>query len=371
MGVNLELLQCAPLSQKKGGGSLGRKKIKVRDLIQLFIHLEQMQSAGVPMLESLADIRDTTDHPTLRDIMSDIHRSVSEGSPFSEAMALHPKAFNSLHVSLVSAGEETGDLTSSYKQLIKYLKWIDYMQGKIRKATRYPMILIVVIVLTITVMMGFVVPQIVGFIRNMHMELPWYTTSLIATSDFFASYWYLVLSLPVIFFFAVKTMRKSSDKFAYKWDYYMLRAPIFGSLIRKTNIARFCQTFGAMFASGIDILKAIRNARLTVSNRALIEALEGIENQIRNGEPLSQAFNASGEFPSLVVRMLKVGEESGKLEPVLDQISDFYTADVDEAVQGMIAMIEPSLTGLLGGMILWIAAAVFGPIYSSFEHIDT
>lgn len=369
--VNLELLQCAPLSKKKGGASLGRKRVKVRDLIQLFIHLEQMHSAGVPMLESLADIRDTTDHPMLRDVMSDIHRTVSEGSPLSEAMALHPKVFNTLHTSLVGAGEETGKLDQSYAQLIKYLKWVDQMQGKIRKATRYPMILTVVIVMTITVMMGFVVPQIVGFIRNMHMDLPFYTTALIATSDFFANYWYVVLLTPVIIFFIVRTMKRSSDSFAYKWDYYMIRAPIFGELIRKINIARFCQTFGAMFSSGIDVLKSIQNARTTVTNRALFEAIEGIEEQVRNGDPLSEAFNASGEFPSLVVRMLKVGEESGKLTPVLDQVSDFYTTDVDEAVDGMIAMIEPSLTAILGVMILWIAAAVFGPIYSSFEHIDT
>lgn len=366
------MVKCAPMQKGNGfKGKVFRKKVRVRDLIQLFIHLEQMQSAGVPMLESLADIRDTTDHDHLRDIMTEIHRDVSEGSSLSEAMSQHPKVFSNLYVSLVSAGEETGDLTSSYKQLIKFLKWVDKMQAKVRKATRYPTILVLVIILTITVMMGFVVPQIVDFIRNMKMELPFYTTALIATSDFFAAYWWLVLGMPIILFILYKTIRKLSDEMAYRFDLWLLSAPVFGSLIRKINIARFAQTFGAMFASGIDVLKALANARSTVNNLALIDALEGVEEQVRAGSPLSEAFNASGEFPSLVVRMLKVGEESGKLTEVLDQVSDFYTADVDEAVEGLIAMIEPFLTALLGGMILWIAVAVFGPIYSSFENLNT
>ncbi len=370
--AGLELVHCAPLQNKKGlfGGRIMRKKIKIRDLIQLFMHLEQMQSAGVPMLESLGDIRDTTDHDHLRDIMTEIHRDVSDGSSLSEAMAKHPKVFTNLYISLISAGEETGDLTSSYLQLIKYLKWVDQMQAKIRKATRYPMILMAVIVLTIVVMMGFVVPQIVDFIRNMKIDLPFYTTSLIATSDFFAAYWWAILATPVIFFIAIKTARNLSDEAAYRIDLWTLSLPVVGILIRKVNIARFAQTFGAMFASGIDVLRSLSNARSTVNNLAMIDALEGVEEQVRAGSPLSEAFNASGEFPSLVIRMLKVGEESGNLTVVLDQVADFYTADVDEAVQGLITMIEPLLTALLGGMILWIAVAVFGPIYSSFSQLD-
>src|ERR1035437_8372525 len=161
----LELVQCACIDKKKGilsGISFGNK-VKTRDLIQLFLHLEQMQSAGVPLLDSLSDIRDTTEHPGLRDIMSEIHKDVSEGSSLSEAMAAHPKTFTNLYISLVSSGEETGDLTSSYKQLVKYLKWVDEMQRKVRKATRYPIIVTVVVLITITVMMTLVVPQIVGF----------------------------------------------------------------------------------------------------------------------------------------------------------------------------------------------------------------
>lgn len=346
------------------------KRVKVRDMIQLFMHLEQMQSAGVPLLEALGDIRDTTDHDGLRDILSEVHRDVSEGSALSEAFAQHPKLFNNLYISLIASGEETGDLTSSYLHLVKYLKWVDDMQARVRKATRYPMILLVVIFVTILIMMGVVVPQIVGFIEFLDQELPVYTTALIATSKFFQSFWWAVISTPIILFILFKVLRKASDRFRFETDRLALEMPVAGPLIRKINVARFSQTFGALFASGIDVMSGLRNARQTVKNMALYDALEGVEMQVAAGSPLSEAFNASGEFPSMVIRMIKVGEESGNLTPVLDQVSEFYTKDVDEAVQGLIAMIEPFLTMLLGGMILWIAVAVFGPIYSSFEGMD-
>jgi len=369
--AGLELVQCAPLEKNKGFlSNVGRKKVKVRDLIQLFMHMEQMQSAGVSVLDALGDIRDSTEHDALRDMMSEVFRDVSEGSSLSEAMARHPKTFTELYISLIASGEETGDLTSSYRQLIKYLKWVDQMQTKVRKATRYPMIVTIVVLITVCIMMTIVVPQIVGFIRNLDQEIPWYTTALMSTSDFFVEYWYGVLIAPFILFAIYKGLRASSDEIAYRFDLWALNMPIFGPLIRKINIARFAQTFGALYASGIDVLHGLESARKTVKNLAIVEALEGVQEQVHDGSPLSEAFNASGEFPSMVVRMLKVGEGSGKLTEVLDQVAEFYTNDVDEAIQGLIALIEPFLTVFLGGMIMWIAVAVFGPIYSSFENID-
>lgn len=366
-----ELLQCSLMNQK---GFLSRfgltRKVTVRDLIQIFLHLEQMQSAGVPLLSALSDIRDSIEHPTLRDIMTEIHREVSEGKPLSQAMAMHPKAFPNLCVSLVSSGEETGDMTAIYRQLIKYLKWVDQMQSKVRKATRYPMIVTGVVLVMVIVMMAVVVPQIVGFIRSQNQDPPIYTTALIATSDFFVSYWWAILLLPIITIGLINFLRRTSEDVAYKIDLLILNLPVMGPLIRKINIARFAQTFGALFAGGIDILRALEAAQQTVTNRALAEALDDVRQKVKAGAPLSQAFVATGEFPTMVVRMMKVGEESGNLTAVLDQVAEFYTNDVDEAIQGLIAMIEPFLTAFMGGMILWIAVAVFGPIYSSFENLD-
>ncbi|NQZ13669.1 MAG: type II secretion system F family protein [Alphaproteobacteria bacterium] len=367
--VDLELINCSKISAKKGLG-LGGPKVKIRDIIQFYLHLKQMQGAGIPILESLADIRDTTDNDTFRDVMAEAYRDVSEGAAFSEAMEKHPKIFNNLQVSLMASGEKSGNIEGSCIQLIKFLKWVDAMQTRVRKATRYPMILMFAVVATVVIMMAFVVPKIVAFLGELDQELPAATKALMATSDFFVNYWMWVLIVPIVSITVTVILAKSSESFAYRLDGLMLNAPFMGPLIRKINIARFTQTFGALFHSGIDILAALDASSNTISNRVLKEGLENVQNYVKSGDQLSESLNKSGQFPSMVVRMVKVGEESGNLTEVLDQVSEFYTNDVDEEVEKVISMIEPSLTLILGGMILWIAVGVFGPIYASFENLD-
>lgn len=329
-----------------------------------------MQNAGIGLLESLSDAKDTADNATLRDIFTDIHKNVTEGASLSETMKNYPNVFNPLYISLIAAGEETGDMVSSYRKLISYLKWVDDMQSKVKKATRYPIILLVVIILTISIMMGVVVPQIVGFIDNLNQELPFYTVWLVNTSNFFQLYWLWIIITPVCIFLGLKIARSSSRDFAYHYDALMLKSPVFGPIIRKINIARYSQTFGSLYSSGIDVLKALGASKKTIGNLALYDALEEIEQSVLNGASLSDSFAKSGEFPNLIIRMLKIGEESGNLSGTMAQVSEFYTKDVDEAVEGLITMIEPALTLIMGVMLLWIAAGVFGPIYGSFENIN-
>jgi type IV pilus assembly protein PilC len=379
--AGLELIDCSVLGQGGKGGFLsgGGKKVVLRDVIQFFVQMEQMQSAGVPLLEALSDVRDATENQKFSDLLTDIHRDVSDGSAMSEAMNKHPEVFKPLYISLIEAGEETGDLTSAYTQLVKYLKWVDAIQGKIRKATRYPMIVTAVVLLTIVFMMSIVVPQIVGFLKYLDLELPIYTTALIATSNFFVNPLFsifglpvygafVVLAVPLSLFFFVKFLRKSSEDIAYKIDVMYVGAPVIGILIRKISIARYAQTFGALYASGINVIKALESSRGTVTNRLMIDAMESVEAHVQAGSTLSASFEASGEFPSMLVRMVKIGEESGNLTAVLDQVSDFYTQDVNEAIDSMIEMIQPTLTAILGLMIAWIAAGSLGPIYMNLGN---
>lgn len=368
--TGLELIDCSPVAQKKGLLSFSMNRVKIRDMVQLFISLEQLQSAGVPLLDSLEDIRDTTDNVALRDMMTDIHKDVTEGSSLSESMANHPKVFKQIFISIIAAGEENGDIVGSFRHLVAYLKWTDDMQRKIKKAIRYPTILLVVLIGAVSFLMGVVVPQIVGFLDSMEMELPWFTTSLMATSSFFAKYWWGVIGTPILLMILIKFLRSMSKDMLYRIDMAYLYTPVFGSLIRKINLSRYCQTFGALFASGVDILQCLATARETVTNTALQQAMETVELQVREGSPMAAAFATSGEFPSLVVRMIKVGEESGNLKGVLDQVTEFYNNDVSEAVDALIQMIEPALTAVFGILMCWIAVGVFGPIYLSFENMD-
>ena len=366
----LVLIDCKAMSEKTGKfAALVARRVKIRDMVQMFVQLEQLQKAGVPLMDGLSDVRDTTESAQLRDVMSDVYREVAEGNSFSSALSKHPMIFEPIFISLISAGEETGNLVESFTQVIKHLKWTDAMRSKVKKATRYPKILLVVVTGVVWMMMGYVVPQVTGFLLDIGQELPPVTLALIATSKFFANYFlYIFLGLASFYIFLILG-RTLSEEFRYRTDYIALHTPVMGAVIRKIALSQFCTTFGVLFTSGLEILKCLDAAKLTAGNMVIVEALGLVRQQVQEGFPLSMALNTSGEFPSLVMRMVKIGEESGNLTGVLEQVSEFYDKDVNDSVDAMIMMIEPALTVILGGIILWIAAAVFGPIYDSFGNM--
>jgi len=367
----MALVDCKQMDEKEGKLSyLKFKKVKIPDLIQLFVHLEQLQRAGVPLLSSLADVRDTTESDALRDIMSDVYKEVSEGNSLSVAMAKHPAVFESIFIALIGSGEETGNLRQSFGQVVTHLKWTYAMRTKIKKATRYPKILLTVVTGVVYIMMGYVVPQVTGFLKELGRELPPITIALMATADFINAYSIHIFVTIIAFISFLKIGRGISEEFRYRTDYMMLNLPVMGPLIRKISLSQFSRTFGVLFISGLDILKCIETAKMTAVNMVIMEALSTVKQRVQEGSTLSEAMKISGEFPSLVIRMIKVGEESGNLTEVLEQVSEFYDRDVNEAVEGMITMIEPILTCVLGGIIIWIAAAVFGPIYDSLGEIS-
>ncbi len=368
----LALIDCKEMSEKASGiVNIFAKKIKIRDLVQMFVHLEQLQKAGVPLLEGLSDVRDTTEAPRLRDIMSDVYREVAEGQSFSAALARHPTVFENIFVSLIAAGEETGNMVTSFGQVIRHLKWVDAMRSKIKKATRYPKVLLVVITGVVYVMMVQVVPQIVSFLKDMNMKLPVQTRALIATSDFMGKYAIYIILGMILFYILFKIGRVISEGFRYYTDYMFLNAPVSGNLIRKISLAQFCSTFGILFSSGLEILKCLDAAKLTVTNLVLTGALATVRERVQEGFALSDSMAKSGEFPTLVTRMVKVGEESGNLTGVLEQVTEFYDRDVNDAIDAMIQMIEPTMTVIMGLIVLWIAAAVFGPIYNNLGKMTS
>lgn len=366
----MALVDCKELTEKTNRfGAISLKRVKLREMIQMFVQLEQLNKAGVPLLTGLADVRDTTDSGVLRDVMADVHRDVSEGASLSTALSRHPSVFEPIFIALIAAGEETGNLSNSFTQVIKHLKWTDAMRSKIKKATRYPKILIVVVFGVIWMMMGYVVPQVTGFLKEIGQELPAVTTALIWTSEFVSSYFLYIAGAFLLAYVALKVGRDLSRDFRYRTDYIALNSPVFGPVIRKIALSQFSSTLGVLFISGIDILKCLDAAKLTAGNLVIVEALQGVRQRVQEGAILSDAMRQSGEFPSLVVRMVKIGEESGNLTGVLQQVSEFYDKDVNESVDSMIMMIEPALTVILGSMITWIAAAVFGPIYDSIGNM--
>ncbi len=360
--VGLELVDCRAQRQNRFYLPFFNR-VKAREMIQAFVHLEQLQRSGVPLLDSLADIRDSTDSPVLRDVMTEIHRDVSEGSSLSNAMRKHPRYFNNVVTAMTASAEETGQLADAFAQLIIFMKWADVMRRRTIKALSYPIFTLLVFLLVLSLLMLYTVPQIIEFLRNVGQELPFMTVALIRTSDFLQEHYMWFFIVPVATVIFIKTMNRVSPGFKYRWDLMITRIPVIGEVARKLNLSRFSRTFGALFKSGLEILKCMDTAIETVGNSYMRAAMVRARRQISEGASISAAMNNTGEFPSLVIRMVKIGEESGNLTHVLDQVAEFYDADVDEAVQRMIGMITPTLTMILGVIILWIAAGVFGPIY--------
>lgn len=366
--LGLELVDASPVRERKWLLALSGR-VKTRDLIQTCLHLEQLSAAGVPLIDALADLRESTDQPRLRNIIAEIYRDVSDGASLSDAFGKHPKVFGPVFTALLAAGEESGNITESFSQLVKHLKWTDAVNAKVKKAVRYPAFILAMITFLFAFMMGYVVPQVVGFLRSQGNELPMLTQSLITTSDFVQDRWYVMLILPIALFVGIRVGMKVSFGFAYKVDQAMLLVPTLGPTIRKISLSRFAHFFAVMFNSGVPILQCLETAQRVVVNRCLTEAMSVVRERVQTGEPLSAALKQSGQFPSLVTRMVRIGEESGNLSGTLENVTDFYDRDVDETVDKVIAMAEPALTVVAGLMMAWIVAGVLGPIYDSFDKI--
>lgn len=367
-GIGLMLLDSKTVKESALTATMSRG-INAREKIQFFVHLEQLQAAGVPLLDSLTDVRDSTDAPRLRDMTTSIINDVSGGTPLSESFAKHPKVFGDLYSALVSAGEESGKLTEAFAHLSKHVRWEDSIRTKIVKASRYPAIVLFIITSMLLFMMGVVVPGIVEFLKSNEQQLPPITVALIATSEFVQNYWWVIIATPIAVIAGITALASSSEAMKYAISCLSLRIPVFGPLVTKLAISRFAHFFAVMFQSGVPILQCLETAQRVVTNRCLEEAMKTIRQQVQNGEPLSQAMRNSGQFPSLVCRMVKIGEDSGNLGGVMDNVTGFYDKDVDEAIDAMIGMIEPALTVISGAVMAWIVAGVMGPIYDSISNL--
>jgi len=365
--IGLDLIDLKELQQRRSNPF---SKIKLNDMIVLCTHLEQLDKAGVPLLDALADARDATDSDKLKDIMSDVYESVKGGVVLSQALSQHPKVFNEVFVGLIAAGERTGHLSSSFAHLSQHMKWVSELRRKVKKALTYPIVLLVVLIGVITVLMLAVVPKLTDFLISQGFELPIHTRALIAVADFFGHYWYFVVSFPFLFTMMLVFLYRYHEGFAYKFDGMMLRLPILGKTVRKIDMARFTHFFSVMFRSGIDILDCLEGGRRVVGNRVLQSSVDMVKRAVSEGNSLTDALRMSNQFPNLVIRMFKVGEDSGNMDESLENITYFYDREVNDAVDGMVGLLQPVMTGIMGAMIFWIVASVFGPLYETFSQIE-
>lgn len=363
--MELDLISGDPVKQ----GGFGGTTITRRELIAFCFHLEQLSRAGVPLIESLTDLRDSLDNPRFREVIADLIESVEGGKTLSQALAGHAKVFDTVFVSLVKAGEESGNLTEVLHSLTETLKWEDELAAQTKKLIMYPIFMGVVILAVTLFMMIYLVPQMVGFIKNMGHELPIHTRALIATSNFFVNYWYIALGLPatlgIAAFLAVRTNPQARRRF----DAVKLGFPYIGEILKKIILSRFAGVFAMMYASGISVIDSIRTTQAIVGNSVIREGLEQVEQMINDGQNITVAFQNVGLFPPLVIRMLRVGENTGSLDTALVNVSYFYNRDVRESIARVQTMIEPAMTMTVGIIMGWIMLSVLGPIYDTISKL--
>jgi len=346
-----------------GGAGFGRARIKRPELITFFFNLEQLTRAGVPLLETLADLRDTMNDQRFREVIANLVESIEGGKKLSEAMALHPDAFDKIFISLTHAGEASGRLPEVFEHITESLKWQDEMASNTKTILMYPAFVGTVVVAITFFLMIYLVPQLVSFIKGMGQEIPIQTRILLATSSFFVNYWYVMIALPIVLVVAGKLLITTSPKMRFKFDKFKLDMWVIGPILHKIILARFANTFAMMYGSGINILDCIANSRDVVNNQAVAKSLDDVIHEIESGKNLTQSFQNTSMFPPLVIRMLRVGEATGSLDKALLNVSYFYDRDVKSSIKKVQVMIEPAMTVILGTLLGWVMLSVLSPIY--------
>ena len=365
--MELDFINGAPVKQglRFGGG------VPRRELINFCFHLEQLTRAGVPIVEGLVDLRDSIDHPHFREVLAGMVESIEGGKTLSQAMEEHPRVFDSVMISLVRSGEDTGKVPEVLASLVESLKWQDELAAHTKKLVMYPSFLALVMVAVVFFMMVYLVPKMVGFMKNMGQKVPLQTEILIVVSGFFVNYWYILIAVPIVVAIAVNIAIRNNPKARYNFDNFKLHIPLLGEILRKIIISRFASTFAMMYGSGISILDSIRATENVVGNAVIKEGLEHVGQMISDGENVTVAFQNVGLFPPLVIRMLRVGENTGALDRALVNVGYFYNRDVRESIERVQTMIEPTMTVAIGIIMGWIMLSVLGPIYDVITKLKT
>jgi len=341
---------------------MGRKKVNMDDLVVLFRQLATMIEAGIPVMTSFDILAEQSENPTLRQVLSEVRDSVNTGSSLSDAMMKQPKAFSPLFVHMIRAGESSGTLDVILDRVASYIEKTSALQRKIKAALIYPAVVTTMALIITLVLLIKVIPVFKDIFSGFDAQLPGPTLFLINLSDFIRHYSWVFIILIVLVAGAFRFYTRTV-KGRLRVDTLTLRLPIYGPLLRKVAISKFTRTLSTLVRSGVPILAALEIVAKTAGNVAVEEAVNKVRDSVRDGESIAAPMERSGIFPSMVTRMVSVGEKSGQLEKMLSKISDFYDTQVDAAVDGLTSMIEPLIIAFLGVVIGTVVMCMFLPIF--------
>lgn len=365
---NLMLISAREIKDSFLTNLLANKKITAKELITLFITLEQFEKAGVPLLDSLKDLASFSENQKMKSMMQNIYEWVKSGELLSAALSKFPEVFDEVSVNLVAMGEKTGNLDVAFKNIYENLKWNMEMKRKTIKAIKSPIFSLSLLVIVAVILLKVVVPKVLGFILEQDIQIPSYTTALINTSEFIERNFITIIISCVAIFFAIR-MALFNKNFKIKFDQFKLKLPLLGQIMIKLDVSRFTKFFGITFSAGIPVLKCIEIANNVVVNRYLKNEIEYIKIKVSEGKTISKCIEDSDIFPFIVKRMFKVGEDSGNIENAMENIQYFYTTEINDSIDKIVGSLQPMILFIMGGLMCWIIAAVFGPVYGNFANI--
>lgn len=336
------------------------QRVSAEDIGITTRQLATLLQAGVPMVDSLNALIDQTDNAALKRILSQVKTAVNEGSSLADALAKH-KAFDHIFVNMVRAGESSGTLDVVLERLADFKEGQAKIQGEILGALMYPMIMVFVGLVNITIMFTVVVPRITKIFEHAKVQLPLQTRALIFFSSTARDYWWLILIVLVGVVFLFRRWLNTPAGRAH-WDAITLKLPIFGSLRRMIAVSRFARTLGTLLSSGVSLLVALDIVKNVVANAVLAKVIETTSDAIREGEEIAPPLKRSGEFPPMVIHMIAIGEKSGQLEQMLNRVAIAYEQRVDVRLKSLMSLLSPLLILLMGGAVGFIVFSILTPI---------
>ena len=335
------------------------------DLVDLILFSRQMYTlikAGVPIIRAIRGLGETQRKPIIRDALGEVAGDLESGRDLASALARHPKIFSPLFISLVRVGEQTGGLDQAFLQLTHYLELDKEIRDRIKAAMRYPSFVAIAIVAAIVILNIFVIPTFAGVFSGFKTELPLMTKVLIGTSNFFLTYWPYMLAGSAGLVFGIRHYVQS-DAGAAAWDKYKLRIPIVGDIVHRATLGRFARAFSMTLRAGVPIAQALGVVAQAVDNRYIAGFVMDMRSGIERGDSLTRTAAATGMFTPLVMQMLNVGEESGAVDELLEEVAVFYEREVEYDLKGLSSAIEPILTAVIGVIVLLLAMGIFLPMW--------
>jgi type IV pilus assembly protein PilC len=341
----------------------GGRRITEKDMTFFTRQLATMLKAGVPLLQSFDIVARGHSNARFSRLMMDIKNKVETGSSLSQAFREYPAHFDALYCNLVAAGESAGMLDAILDRLASYKEKILAIKGKIKSALFYPISVIVVAIIVIWVIMVFVIPSFKDVFRNFGAELPLPTLVVIQISDFFVSYWWLIFLIIAGTVVGVGVAYRRSEAMRYTVDRVLLKVPVVGQIVEKATIARWTRTLQTMFAAGVPLVESLDAVGGAAGNMVYAQATKRIQTEVSTGQSLTSAMSNTRLFPSMVLQMTQIGEESGSLDNMLGKVADFYEREVDDAVAALSSLLEPVIIVFLGVVVGGLVIAMYLPIF--------